>query len=83
MPRSGGPNCRRTSPGCSGGYQEDHDAVPDEEDGEVPGDVLLVAQRRREAVLDQVVKEVHTKKDDADSKGQVPGVVRQLEQHMK
>ena len=39
------------------GTEEIHDAVPDEEDGEVPGDVLLVAQRRGEAVLDQVVKE--------------------------
>lgn len=65
-----------------GAHGEVHDAVPDEEDGEVPRDVLLVAQRRGEAVFDQVVKEVHAeeRRDAGGVEGEVPGVVREPQQ---
>ena len=61
---------------------EVHDAVSDEEDGDVSRDVLLVSDGCHEPVLHDVVKEVHAEErgDARGVQGEVPAVLGHAQQ---
>ena len=56
---------------------EIHDAVSDEEDGDVPSDVFFVGERRHEAVVADVIEEVNAKEGGyrRGVQGEVPAVI--------
>jgi t-SNARE complex subunit (syntaxin) len=58
-----------------------HDAVPDEEDGDVPRDVVLVVQHRGEPIVADVVEEVQAeeRRDAGGVEREVPRVVGHLQ----